>query len=104
MLLDEASRLSGLFTDSDLARLIEARRDDALDRPIADVMTRAPRTLPVGARVGEALDLLQRHKISEIPIIDDSGRPVGLLDVTDVIGISATQQEAGNDPVIKRTA
>jgi arabinose-5-phosphate isomerase len=104
MLLDSTGRLSGLFTDSDLARIVEARRDDALDRPIAEVMTYAPRTLAVGARVGEALELLQRHKISEIPIIDDSGRPVGLLDVTDVIGISAAQQEAGNDPVIKRTA
>ncbi len=67
-------------------------------------MTHHPRTLSVGARVGEALELLQRHNISEIPIIDSAGRPVGLLDVTDVIGISATQQEAGNDPVIKRTA
>jgi arabinose-5-phosphate isomerase len=104
MLLDESGRLTGLFTDSDLARLIESRRDDALDRPIALVMTHQPRTLPVGARVGEALELLQRHKISEIPIIDPSGRPVGLLDVTDVIGISAASAEAGNDAAIKRTA
>jgi arabinose-5-phosphate isomerase len=35
MLVDEAGRLCGLFTDSDLARLIEVRRDEALDRPIA---------------------------------------------------------------------
>jgi arabinose-5-phosphate isomerase len=104
MLLDELGRLSGLFTDSDLARLVESRRDDALDRPIAEVMTHQPRTLAIGARVGEALELLQRHKISEIPIIDAEGRPVGLLDVTDVIGMSAAQQESGNDPVIKRTA
>ena len=91
MLLDEAGLLTGLFTDSDLARLIEARRDDALDRPIAEVMTRQPRTLSVGARVGEALDLLQRYKISEVPIVDAIGRPVGLLDITDVIGISAAE-------------
>jgi arabinose-5-phosphate isomerase len=110
MLLDESGRLSGLFTDSDLARLIETRRDDALDRPIHEVMTRAPRFLPVGARVGEALDLLQRHKISEVPIVDGDGRPAGLLDITDVIGISAladvegAAEEAGTDPVVKRTA
>jgi arabinose-5-phosphate isomerase len=88
MLHDEAGRLSGLFTDSDLARLIEARADDALDRPIAAVMTARPRTLPAGARVGEALELFGRYKISEIPVIDGAGRPVGLLDITDVIGVA----------------
>jgi arabinose-5-phosphate isomerase len=89
MLLDEAGRLCGLFTDSDLARLIEARRDDALDRPVCEVMTASPRTVPLGARVAEAVELLRRHKISELPVIDGDGRPVGLLDVTDLIGVGA---------------
>src|SRR4051794_37422051 len=48
MLLDDDGRLAGLFTDSDLARLIEDRREAALDRPIAEVMTARPRTVPVG--------------------------------------------------------
>jgi arabinose-5-phosphate isomerase len=86
MLLDNDGRLAGLFTDSDLARLIEARRDQALDRPIAEVMTATPLTVSRGARVEEAVDLLRRHKISELPVVDSDGRPVGLLDVTDVIG------------------
>jgi arabinose-5-phosphate isomerase len=94
VLLDDDGRLCGLFTDSDLARLIEARRDDALDRPISEVMTARPRTLPVGSRVEEALALLQHHKISELPIVDDDGRPVGLIDVTDLIGVEAVEQEA----------
>src|SRR5207237_9904547 len=91
MLLDGEGRLCGLFTDSDLARLIEARRDDALDRPVCEVMTAAPRTVPLGARVAEAVELLRRHKISELPVIDGDGRPVGLLDVTDLIGVGAAE-------------
>jgi arabinose-5-phosphate isomerase len=86
MLLDDNGRLAGLFTDSDLARLIEARRDDALDRPIAEVMTATPLTVGRGVRVAEAVELLRRHKISELPVVDDDGIPVGLLDVTDLIG------------------
>jgi arabinose-5-phosphate isomerase len=86
MLVDETGRLRGLFTDSDLARLIEARRDDALDRPIAEVMTPNPLTVPLGARVVEAVEVMRRHKISELPVIDAHGCPVGLLDVTDLIG------------------
>jgi arabinose-5-phosphate isomerase len=85
MLVDASGRLCGLFTDSDLARLIEARRDEALDRPVREVMTPRPMTIPLGARIAEALELLRRHKISELPVIDDGGRPVGLLDITDLI-------------------
>jgi arabinose-5-phosphate isomerase len=75
MLTDEAGRLCGLFTDSDLARLIEDRRDDALDRPVREVMTADPLTVAVGSRVAEAVEVLRRHKISELPVIDGAGRP-----------------------------
>lgn len=91
MLLDEHGRLAGIFTDSDLARLIEARREEALDRPIAEVMTKTPRTLPIGARVGEAIELFERHKISELPILDEQHCPVGLLDITDFIGLQQVE-------------
>jgi arabinose-5-phosphate isomerase len=94
MLVGDDGRLAGLFTDSDLARLIEVRRDDALDRPIAEVMTADPLTLPRSARVAEAIEVLRRHKISELPVLDDGGRPVGLLDITDLIGAAAAE-EAG---------
>jgi arabinose-5-phosphate isomerase len=87
MLLDERERLAGLFTDSDLARLFERRRDDMLDRPIAEVMTRDPLTVRVGSRVGEAVEILKRHKISELPVLDADGQPVGLLDITDLIAL-----------------
>jgi arabinose-5-phosphate isomerase len=98
MLLGEDGRLAGLFTDSDLARLIEARRDEALDRPIAEVMTTSPRTVPRGARVAEAVELLRRHKISELPVVDADGRPVGLLDITDLIGADAAEEAAAPPP------
>ncbi len=87
MLVDDEGRLCGLFTDSDLARLIEARRDAALDRPIAEVMTADPIAVPSGTRVGDAVELLRRHRISELPVVDGAGKPEGLLDITDLIGV-----------------
>jgi arabinose-5-phosphate isomerase len=87
MLLDDEGRLAGIFTDSDLARLIEVRRDDALDRPIAEVMTSRPITVGPNVRAAEAVELFQRHKISELPVVDVDGRPLGLLDITDLIGL-----------------
>jgi arabinose-5-phosphate isomerase len=93
MLTDDAGRLSGIFTDSDLARLIEQRRDAALDQPIALVMTASPHTVLPGTRVADAVEIMRRYKISELPVIDDAGRPVGLLDITDMIGLPPAEDE-----------
>ncbi len=87
MLTAEDGTLAGLFTDSDLARLFEAHADGAFDRPIAAVMTRHPLTVARTALMGEAIDMLQAKKISELPVVDEAGRPVGLLDITDVLGL-----------------
>jgi arabinose-5-phosphate isomerase len=92
LLLDDAGRLAGLFTDSDLARLIENHRDEALDGPIRAVMTAQPFTLPVGARVGDALEIMQSHKISELPILDPEGRAVGMIDLTDLVGLDSQRE------------
>ena len=43
----------------------------------------------------EAVALMRASKISELPVIDDDGRPVGLLDITDLIG---AQQKAEPEP------
>jgi arabinose-5-phosphate isomerase len=95
MLTDAQGRLCGLFTDSDLARLFEQRRDAALDRPIREVMTPDPLTVAAGSRVADAADVLCRHKISELPVIDADGRPAGLLDITDLIGVAGA--DAGDE-------
>lgn len=87
MLVDDDGRLSGLFTDSDLARLFECRRDDSLDRPISDVMTHDPVTVSPGTLMEDAVRILTERKISELPVVDGAGRPVGLLDITDCIGL-----------------
>jgi arabinose-5-phosphate isomerase len=93
ILTNDNGQLSGLFTDSDLARLFEQHHDGALDRPIAEVMTAGPITVPVGTRVLDAIEILRRHKISELPVVDAAGRPVGLLDITDLIGLVPDEDE-----------
>lgn len=86
MLVDDDGRLAGLFTDSDLARLFERRADGCFDGPVSAVMTRTPLTVHQGARMKEAVALMRARKISELPVIDADGKPVGLLDITDLIG------------------
>jgi arabinose-5-phosphate isomerase len=87
MLVDAAGRLAGLFTDSDLARLVERRNDAALDAPIGEVMSRSPATVRSGMRMTIAIEILTERKFSELPVVDAQGRPVGMIDVTDVVGM-----------------
>ena len=92
MLIDTEGRLSGLFTDSDLARLLEQRRESQLDRPISEVMTVNPITISPAALLSEAVELLSMKKVSELPVVDPSGKPVGLIDITDVISLMPAEQ------------
>lgn len=87
MAVDSEGCLRGLFTDSDLVRLLEQRRDFDLDRPLAEVMTRNPKTLSALAPLSEACELLARHHISEVPVLDECARPIGLVDITDVLAL-----------------
>jgi arabinose-5-phosphate isomerase len=87
MLTDGQGALTGIFTDSDLARLLETRRYASLDRPVREVMTRSPRSIRTGSGMNLALEILADRKISELPVIDPDGRPIGLIDITDVVGL-----------------
>ncbi len=87
MLVDANECLAGLFTDSDLVRLLEARRESQLDRPILEVMTAAPKRIAADAPLADAIAVLSQYRISELPVIDEQGRPVGLVDITDLIGL-----------------
>ncbi len=101
MLTDSAGRLSGLFTDSDLARLFEAHADDAFDRPIREVMTRNPLTTSPDVRIAHALETLKSRKFSELPVVDDAGRPVGMIDITDLIGLDPTAAGPESRPTLR---
>ncbi len=94
MLTDGGGKLVGLFTDSDLARLFESRRDAALDESIQRVMTSQPCTVPAGSMLVDAIAIMAERKISELPVIDEGGMPVGLLDITDVVAVFPDVQPA----------
>lgn len=87
MLVNDADHLTGLFTDSDLARLLERNRDADLDAPIEQVMTHSPRTVTLGTPLSEAIEMMAERKLSELPVIDHEGHPQGIIDITDVVGL-----------------
>jgi arabinose-5-phosphate isomerase len=87
MLLNAQGLLTGIFTDSDLARLFEQHRDRELDGPIRHVMTPNPFRLQAGAMMTDAVAIMAERKISELPVVDAAGKPLGLIDITDVVAL-----------------
>lgn len=87
MLIDDQHRLCGIFTDSDLARMMEHRDEAKLDAPIHQVMTQRFHAIQNGARFEDALFVLASKKFSELPVVDEDDRPIGMIDITDVLGL-----------------
>ncbi len=93
IIVDRNHAVIGLFTDSDLRRLILGN-PNALDQPIDNVMTRSPRCLRNDALVRDAVRLVREFRADEIPVVDESGRPVGMLDVQDLIALKVVRNES----------
>lgn len=87
LLLQQTGKLAGIFTDSDLARLLERGDDHLLDAPIGSVMTGLPKTVASGSQTTVAVEILARNNISELPVVDSQNRPVGIVDITDVLSL-----------------
>lgn len=82
--VDKDKKLVGIFTDGDLRRHIETE-PKLLEKKVKEVMTRAPKTIKKGRLAEEALKILREYKIDEIPVVDEKNRPIGLVDVQDLL-------------------
>ncbi len=82
--VDARGRLSGIFTDGDLRRNLESGKP-ITGLPVREVMTRKPVRVRAQMLAAEAVRLLQEKKIDELPVVDEKSRPVGLLDVQDLL-------------------
>lgn len=91
LVTDGDGKLTGILTDGDLRRLV---LDDParLGEPLRKVMTPNPRCLPESALLRDAARMVREHRQDEIPIVDDDGRPVGLLDVQDLIAMKVVRE------------
>ena len=87
LLTNDEGKLAGIFTDSDLAKLLERQQDNQLDNPIAEVMTQMPITVASSERTSVAIEILASRNISELPVVDSKERPLGLIDITDVVSL-----------------
>lgn len=82
--VDKKGRLTGIFTDGDLRRHLD-KDPHITNRKIKDVMTKNPTVIKKDRLAAEAFRILKQKKIDEVPVIDGNNRPIGLLDVQDLL-------------------
>ena len=85
LLVDGQGRLSGLLTDGDLRRALREQGPGMLEKPVKELMTKGPKVVRPDTLASEALAIFHRHRIDELPVVDADGRPVGLIDVQDLV-------------------
>ena len=82
--VDDDGRLTGIFTEGDLRRLIEAR-GDIRNIKIAEVMTKTPATIAPEAMAASAAKILDERLINQLLVVDADGRLVGALHIHDLM-------------------
>lgn len=83
VITDAEGGLLGIFTHGDFARRFPAHPALA-DSPIGEFMTRNPITIGEDRLAAEVLQILQKHRIDDLVVVDTKGRPVGLVDSQDL--------------------
>lgn len=84
VVVDEDGKLCGIVTDGDLRRAL-LKDVNLFHAPVTEIMTKTPKVIRPDALATEALRLMQTHQIDDLPVVDDEGKPLGMLDVQDLL-------------------
>lgn len=85
VLVIDGARLAGIFTSRDFLNRVAARRADPQTLTLGEVMTPNPRTLRPDDGVAFAINWMAVEGFRNVPIVDDSGRLLGVLTVWDIM-------------------
>jgi arabinose-5-phosphate isomerase len=82
--VDASGTLIGVFTDGNLRRLLESNTE-FLERPIGEVCSSSPKTITADKLAQEAARVMRDHAIDQIIVVDTDHKPIGLIDVQDLL-------------------
>lgn len=84
VVVDASGEAIGVYTDGDLRRSLDQRVDIHASR-MRDVMTHPCKTIGAGELAAEAVHLMEKYRITSLPVVDESGALVGALNVHDLL-------------------
>jgi arabinose-5-phosphate isomerase len=82
-ILDDDSRVIGIFTDGDLRRALQ-KGLDLQSTVVTDAMTRNPRTIGPDKLAAEAVDIMERYKVNQLLVVDEQQQLLGALNMHDL--------------------
>ncbi len=87
MVVDKVGGLAGIITDADLRRLMTKKGESVFGLKVGDIMTAGCKKIRVDALAAEATAIFHKYRIDELPVVDGDNKPVGLIDVQDILTI-----------------
>jgi arabinose-5-phosphate isomerase len=66
-----------------------------LRRPVSEVMTRNPKRVRGDQLASEAMAVMKQYRIDDLPVVDGEDRPVGLIDVQDLVVLKMFEVNEG---------
>lgn len=87
IIVDKDGKLTGIITDADIRRLITKQGETAFKIKAKAVMTANCKRINADALAAEATAIFHKYRIDELPVVDGDGKPVGLIDVQDIVTI-----------------
>jgi CBS domain-containing protein len=83
IVLDEGT-VFGIVTDRDITIRAVAEDRDVRTTPVGDICSREPLTLSIGDTVEQAMEMMRTNSIRRLPVLDEQGRPAGIVSLGDV--------------------
>lgn len=93
ILVVDEGRLSGIFSERDALKRVLARGLDPGSTPLAEVHTPEPLTVSRNTNVRECAEMVKEHRIRHLPVVDEAGRPVGIVSVRDFLRLVVARLE-----------
>ena len=82
--IDKNNKLTGIITDGDLRRII-SKDSNFLKRKAMDFMTKSPKSILQEELAVTALGLMEKYKITMLPVVDSNDIPIGMIHMHDLI-------------------
>jgi len=86
LMVCDKKHLVGVFTERDALFRVTAEERNPKTTLLADVMTRNPRTIGPKKRLGHALHMMYEGRFRNVPVVDEKGRPLGMVSAHDALG------------------
>jgi arabinose-5-phosphate isomerase len=87
MIVDKKGKLAGIITDADLRRAMADKGADVFKCQTNEIMTPDCKRVTESTLAAEAMALFHEYRIDELPVVDEKDRPVGMIDVQDIVAI-----------------